>query len=75
MHDYYDVGALVLVYDPYCDREIICVIVGVATAMIYEDEDNFLYNSYCLTYNKPYFFFDVDIVSCLSEKSYREYFF
>ena len=68
----YDIGTLVLVRDPHYDYDIVCVILGIGTAMLYEDEDNILYYGFSLNHNHQYYFFDVDIVKCLSvDNNYR----
>ena len=69
---YYDIGTLVLVRDPCYDNDIICVVVGIGTAMLHETEDSILYHGFSLSHNHQYYFFDVDIVKCLSSgKAYR----
>ena len=69
---YYDIGTLVLVRDPCYDYDVICVIVGIGTAMLHETRDSILYHGFCLNHNHQYYFFDVDIVKCLSiNESYR----
>ncbi len=65
--NYYDIGSLVLVRDPYYDHEVICVIVGIGSAMLFDGQDNILYHGFSFTHNHQYYFFDVDIVCCLSK--------
>jgi|9_EtaG_2_1085328.scaffolds.fasta_scaffold02820_10 hypothetical protein len=66
MTEYYDIGSLVVVRDPCYDHDVICVVVGIGSAILYDERDNFLYHGYSLTHNNHYYFFDVDIVCHLS---------
>ena len=66
---YYDIGTLVLVRDPCYDHDIVCVILGIGTAMLHENKDNILYYGFSLNHNHQYYFFDVDVVKCLSVDS------
>ena len=69
MIDYYAIGTLLLVRDPHYDHNIICVVTGIGTAMLYENKDNILYHGFSFNHNHQYYFFDVDVVLCLSETS------
>jgi len=62
MNTLYEIGALVIVYDPYDHKDIICVVVGIATIEAVEETEDILYRGYCLSYNSPYYFFDSDVV-------------
>jgi len=64
---YYDIGTLVLVRDPCYDHDIVCVIMGIGTATLHEAEDNILYYGFSLNHSHQYYFFDIDIVCCLSK--------
>lgn len=68
MTSHYDIGTLVLVCDPCYKHDVICVIVGIGSAMLYEESENILYHGFSLSHNHEYFFFDVDIVRPLSEE-------
>ena len=69
---HYNIGTLVLVRDPCYDHDIICVVIGIGTATLFENKDNVLYHGFSLSHNHPYYFFDVDIVKCLSvDEGYR----
>lgn len=62
MNSLYDVGTLVLVFDPYDHIHVLCVVTGIATVSLVGTEEDILYSGYCFYYNNPYYFFDSDIV-------------
>ena len=66
MVEYYDIGTLVLVRDPCYEYDVICVVIGVGSAMLFGHRDNILYHGFSLSHNHEYFFFDIDIICCLA---------
>ena len=68
MVPYYNIGTLVLVRDPFHEHDVICVVVGIGSAMLHGDRDNILYHGYSLSHNHDYFFFDLDVIRCLSKE-------
>ena len=59
----YELGALLLVHDPYNHVDCVCIVLGVASVNVYGAEDDILYKGYSLTDNCPYYFFGIDIIS------------
>ena len=59
---FYDIGTLLRVQDPYHEHDVICVVVGIGTAMLHNNKDNILYHGYSLTHNYDYYFFDIDVI-------------
>jgi hypothetical protein len=58
----YEIGALLVIRDPYDYMEVVCVVMGIATVNVYGNEDAVLYHGYSLTHNSQYYFFGSDII-------------
>ena len=65
MNSLYEMGALVVVYDPWEHKNIICIVMGIATVEVFEPTDDILYYGFSISYNNPYYFFHSDIVGLL----------
>ena len=62
MNTLYKLGTLLVVCDPYDHTHVICIVIGIASVNVFEENDDILYYGYNLTHNSPYYFFDTDVV-------------